>query len=400
MNVVQVAPYPAREPVSGSQQRIDGLLAGRGEGDAVERFAPRPGDGLVGDGQVTSFDVADDYVERQYEVGRQPVLGALSRLFPRSFSDVQPAFKVLESVRMRMHAPAALRRSLDEADVAVVEHPWQFDYVARHGGDVPVVYSSHNVETEYHRFLADRAVTRPLLAAVERVERRAVSRADLVVTTSQRDADRYREEYDSSGRYHVAPNAVRRPDDAGPSDRTASDRAPRPDGMPDDAFTCLFVGTAHRPNRVAVDRLRAVAREAEAVAFVVVGTVGSVFDTASLPDNVHVTGYVDDLAPYYAAADLALNPITTGSGSNVKLPTYFANRLPVLTTPFGARGLPVTDGEHCLVAPLAEFPDVLTAAAAGAYDLDGIGNRARDLVATELHWEQVSADLFERLREL
>jgi glycosyltransferase involved in cell wall biosynthesis len=45
-----------------------------------------------------------------------------------------------------------------------------------------------------------------------------------------------------------------------------------------------------------------------------------------------------DLTPYLWGADVGLNPITTGAGSNVKLPTYLAAGLDVVSTPFGLRG--------------------------------------------------------------
>lgn len=394
MRVVQVAPYPARQPVSGSQQRIHGLTVGRDPSDSVDRFAPVPGEGLVGDGAVETFDLDENYRERQYAVGRQPGIRTLSRLAPRTVADAQSAFEAFASARMRVHAPAELDATLRDADVAVVEHPWQFRYVSRRAGDTPVVYSSHNVETEYHAFLGDRLATRPLLAAVERAERRAVAEADLVVTTSERDGETYRERFGRTDSYHVAPNAA-----ADPSD-PPTDTDEVPSDVPADQFTCLFVGTAHRPNRIAAEHLLEVARETPSVAFVVVGTVGTVLDASDAPENVHVTGYVPDLDPFYAGADLALNPITAGSGSNVKVPTYFAAGLPVLSTPFGTRGLPVTDGEHCLVAPLDAFPETIGGAASGAVELDALAQRARDLVDTELNWTSVSASLFERLGAL
>lgn len=394
MRVVQVAPYPAREPVSGSQQRIHGLTTGRDSSDSVDRFAPVPGDDLIGDGAVETFDLDENYREHQYAVGSQPAIGLLSRLAPRTIADAHSAFEAFASARMRVHAPSALDATLRDADVAVVEHPWQFRYVSRHAGDTPIVYSSHNVEAEYHAFLGDGLARRPLLAAVKRAERRAVAAADLVVTTSERDAETYRERFGRAGPYHVAPNAA-----AGPSDPPTDTEEVPPD-VPADRFTCLFVGTAHRPNRIAVEHLLDVARETPSVAFVVVGTVGTILDAGAVPENVHVTGYVPDLEPYYAGSDLALNPITAGSGSNVKVPTYFAAGLPVLSTPFGTRGLPVSDGEHCLVAPLDAFPETIEDAASGAVDLGALAQRAGDLVDAELHWSSVSASLFERLRAL
>jgi len=47
---------------------------------------------------------------------------------------------------------------------------------------------------------------------------------------------------------------------------------------------------------------------------------------------------VPEVPPYLAAADAGLNPITRGSGANVKLFEYLAARLPVISTSFGVRG--------------------------------------------------------------
>jgi hypothetical protein len=47
-----------------------------------------------------------------------------------------------------------------------------------------------------------------------------------------------------------------------------------------------------------------------------------------------------DVTPYFHAADLGLNPVAGGGGSNVKLPSYLAAGLGVLTTVHGLRGYP------------------------------------------------------------
>ena len=49
-------------------------------------------------------------------------------------------------------------------------------------------------------------------------------------------------------------------------------------------------------------------------------------------------GFVQSLAPLLAAADVAVNPVESGSGSNVKLAEYVAAGVPVVTTSFGLRG--------------------------------------------------------------
>jgi glycosyltransferase involved in cell wall biosynthesis len=112
---------------------------------------------------------------------------------------------------------------------------------------------------------------------------------------------------------------------------------------------------------------------------------------------VRVTGPVDDILPYFRAADVAVNPMTEGSGVNLKLLEYLAAGLPTISTPFGMRGLEV--GEVVQAADLADFPSAL-----GALEDAGrraqLGAAARRAAETRFGWEAV-AEARERVyREL
>ena len=48
-----------------------------------------------------------------------------------------------------------------------------------------------------------------------------------------------------------------------------------------------------------------------------------------------------------------------GSGTNLKLVEYLANHVPTVSTPFGARGLPVESGRHLLLAEPEDFADAV-----------------------------------------
>jgi glycosyltransferase involved in cell wall biosynthesis len=74
--------------------------------------------------------------------------------------------------------------------------------------------------------------------------------------------------------------------------------------------------------------------------------------------RVLALGFVDRLAPLLSAADVAVNPIQSGSGSNLKLAEYVAAGLPVITTPIGLRGYEAF-ARLVTVAELEEFAHVL-----------------------------------------
>ena len=66
-------------------------------------------------------------------------------------------------------------------------------------------------------------------------------------------------------------------------------------------------------------------------------------------ENVKYLGFVDDLAS--ALKDtLMIVPITVGSGIRMKILEAASMGVPFVTTSVGVEGIPVANGEHCLVA--------------------------------------------------
>jgi glycosyltransferase involved in cell wall biosynthesis len=86
--------------------------------------------------------------------------------------------------------------------------------------------------------------------------------------------------------------------------------------------------------------------------------VGSGSEAAMAGLHGHVEArlhdFVQDLAPLYAAADVAVVPLRAGGGTRIKILEAFAHGVPVVTTSLGAEGIDATDGVHLLVADNAE----------------------------------------------
>lgn len=130
----------------------------------------------------------------------------------------------------------------------------------------------------------------------------------------------------------------------------------------------------------------------------IAGCVYSAFDEADLPRNVKLLGYVDDLTLVYDAVDIGVNPVTSGGGSNVKVPEYFANRLPVITMASGARGIPARDGDGLLIRRLEAFLDAIRRLSTNESERAALAATAYELFTDELNWEHISSDLFDQLR--
>ena len=153
-----------------------------------------------------------------------------------------------------------------------------------------------------------------------------------------------------AGRHNLSveqiPNAVRLPARSrGPTD-LASRRAP----------SLLFVGNlTYAPNVEAAQRLvyeilPAVRRRlGRSVGVRLVGPHDGRLDTLRAAD-VEVAGFVPDLAPVYASADVVVVPLRSGAGTRIKLLEAFAHGVPVVASPVAAAGLDVADGRELLLA--------------------------------------------------
>lgn len=129
----------------------------------------------------------------------------------------------------------------------------------------------------------------------------------------------------------------------------------------DGPLRLLFVGTLdYLPNADAVDFLCTALRTTlhglspREIAIDIVGAGGNrLRDRFGRLEGVRLHGYAACLAPFYAAADVAIAPIRAGGGTRLKILEAFAHRVPVVSTTIGAEGLEAADGEHLLIGDSA-----------------------------------------------
>lgn len=389
MDVLQVATastYPA--PVNGHEQRIDGLVSARRPEDTVERWS-----------EMASISV--DVPEGPIEFGngyREYRWRSVLQLSTRALTGRLGAPEVLSYYGTTLSRTPRLDELVEAADVILVELPYHFRYVhERAPAGTPIVYSSHNFEPDLFGSLSGGPIAGRLYERVRSQERYAVTNADLIVTCSDSDASRYRRRFAPTARVVTLPNAAT---PAAESDRTGPPPSPM-DVIPADATVCVFVGTEYGPNTEAVERIVETSEhpevEASNVHFLVLGSVCSSFADLER-ENVHFAGFVEDLDPFYRHCDLALNPMRSGGGSNVKLPGYLAHGLPVLTTPFGVRGFELEDEGFVTVAELESFPEILSDLDRSVLELHG--KLAREYAESTLNWERVSRQLWDELLDL
>ena len=96
---------------------------------------------------------------------------------------------------------------------------------------------------------------------------------------------------------------------------------------------------------------------------------------------------------YLEAADLAVNPMFVGSGTNIKMFDFMAAGLPIVTTDVGARGIqPESDRAFAIAAP-QDFVETVRSVLADEQMGSSMGSAGRRTVRDEYSWERLSPAL-------
>jgi len=92
----------------------------------------------------------------------------------------------------------------------------------------------------------------------------------------------------------------------------------------------------------------------EATLCIVGGSPSEEIKKLSTDPAVKITGYVDDILPYYLESDISIAPMRMGGGVQCKILDAMASGLPVVTTTQGNEGICATHNKEILVADAPE----------------------------------------------
>jgi glycosyltransferase involved in cell wall biosynthesis len=354
MKILVLSPYPVFPPVHGGRVRTAGLARGlAAAGATVDVVCPwTPG--------------RSPRPFRRDGVRYHPHFLAAGLLPLVLRGRVVPSLYAL-SLQPQAIGPRRLLGRFAEHDVFQFEFPCHARWMERVPPGALVSYSAHNVEADY---LAAQpgggAVRRGMVGRIARLERLAIRNADLVVTCTEEDGARLEHLYGRPRSAAIVPHGYDEDlRDARVPGRRAHARAEF--GIRDDETALLFIGGPAPHNRDALRRLEhdVLPRLDPNTVLLAAGQCGGRFAKRARSNGrpggrVVRLGFVDDLRPLLAAADLGVNPVTYGSGANLKLPAYAAAGLPTVSTPFGARGIEPPAGD-VVVADPAQFADAVAA---------------------------------------
>ncbi|MFH0870505.1 MAG: glycosyltransferase family 4 protein [archaeon] len=353
MRIVDICAYFVIRPTSGGQERVYEF------NKAISRYA-----------EVEQFSFTPVIMRRKrvlhsknYHENVFPSMIYTSGVVMLKFLRIKNYDFILPALFRFIRMPASLRKAIDKAYIIQVEHPWLVGWVRRRTKK-PVVLVAHNVEYDLQKdFFRKHILRKAIINSIRRSEEKAVHDSDLIFAVSKEDkaelAKLYKLKQEKivivpNGAPEIVPKAVKSNKDhiINPIKSAAQKKL----GISGYKSVVLFIGSMHPPNEEAADFIeQELAPAIPHALFIIAGSVRE----SSRHDNVLCTGRVDDLQPYLDAADIAINPVLSGSGSNLKMFRYMANGLPVLTTMKGLRGIEARPGRDALVSEQEYFPDNL-----------------------------------------
>jgi len=308
-------------------------------------------------------DVAGFVLSGERPDGKEEHLSHYGRLYPlpasrgaRAFRDTFSAFAGGLSLRTSRFFPGAsgpfVEKILRENhyDALHVEELPLMSSIGPLSPDLPVVFSTHNVESELSPLMFRRRnPLLGLLAAMERgrtaaEERRAVARARACLVVSERDREALLRLSGGNGTpIHVLPNCAH--DRFQPSSRGTVGKG------------LLCVGAfGWYPNREGLlwflEKVLPLLRDKSPASAVRV--VGSGIDPMLFRKmegrGIEVRADVSDILPFLQEAHLLFVPLRIGGGTRIKIVEAWAAGLPVVSTALGAEGLTCRPGVDILIA--------------------------------------------------
>ena len=302
------------------------------------------------------------------------------------------------------HSPQFLEVARDRialSDIVIFSHPWLYPLVKDLLRVRPqlIVYDSQNVEGLLRTTLLDDGDFGTQIAKnVVKIEYDLCHDADLILACSHEDRKLFHKLYSiDRSKIAIVPNGVFVDAIKKTSDRSrqiAKEKLKTTNNP-----LAIFIASSYEPNiEAARFIIEDLAPALPHVQFAICGGVSNEFDKKELIQkniyNVLLTGFLqeDEKQTYLAAADLAINPMFSGSGTNIKMFDFMAAGLPIVSTSVGARG--IFQAETIIhLCNREDFAIGIEHLLIDQQHRITLGNLGRTLVEEKYSWQKISTNL-------
>lgn len=301
---------------------------------------------------------------------------------------------VISSSLLDLSSPKEFKNKLNSCDIVQVESPyffkWVYNQIQKSSNKIPIILSEHNVEYLFEKGLRPNNYLSNLTnSKIKELENFAVNNADKIFAVSEEDAYCLEKIYSiNHNKIDIIPNGV--------DTRKFNIIHENKDDLKTNLNLqgrkiILFSGSKHIPNFEALKLIQKMAIQLshidDKIVFLIAGSVGAGYRSMG---NIYYTGKKDDISPYFQMADIAINPMISGSGTNLKMLEYLASGLPTITTTFGARGLGLENGKHAIIADINDFTGKILYILNDESLCNNLKRNGRQLVEKNFDWRKIA----------
>lgn len=292
-----------------------------------------------------------------------------------------------------------LERAIKESDIAVISHPYLLYEAQRYLNNKPFIYDAQDVEYIIKEGMLPKCKeSEVLLKTVYDIERECCIKSKFIMTCSEEDRQKISEIYEVSiDKIVVIPNGA---DTKSIKFTNMEERLKNKKrlGLEKEKLA-LFMGSWHKPNLDACEYIFKYAEKTLDIKYLLVGSQCLYFKNKKIPSNIGLLGVIEDNVKQavFDIVDVALNPMMSGSGTNLKMFDYMAAGIPILTTEFGARGI---DNKDCFVVSPIDTMDRMIYTTLGRTDLNIMVNGAREYVEGNFEWNAIANILLQKIADI
>ena len=254
--------------------------------------------------------------------------------------------------------------------------------------NVPLVYDSHNVETERMKSMGN--VSGFYAAITKIIEKSSCFLCDSIFAVSERDKEEMVSWGISKKKIEIVPNSV---EIQKYSALTEENRIRNQYNLADKNVIIFHGDFLYPPNEEACQILantilpQILKKHSQTYLLL----VGRNPPKMSHP-NIITTGFVENLAEYISAADIAVVPLLKGGGTRIKIIQYMASGKAVVSTKKGAEGLTIQNGKDILItnSPDSEFISLIITLIENKELRKEIGANAKKKAESLYDWEKTA----------
>ncbi len=278
-----------------------------------------------------------------------------------------------------------------DSDIIIHDGPFMLGYDLFFESDNKLrIYNSYNLEYSLAKQLWHGPSSKEYINYIFDLESKLVKGADLILVTSLEEQREFMDTFDiPKEKIKFAPNGIN------PTNLARGELVNK------GVKKAFFIGSSHPPNIEAVEFImNTLAMNCPDIEFLIAGNCCEKFCNITLP-NIKLLGKVDDKTKteLFNEVDVAINPMFSGAGTNLKTLEFLSSGIPLISTGVGVRGLQLINGQHFILADKENFAEKLQTFCQG--DLtDFMTANGREYINASYSWSNIANNIKEFIDEL